>query len=641
MYIRGMAIQILSSEVVDQISAGEVVERPAHLIKELIENSIDAGATELDVEFAQGGRWVRIQDNGSGMSHDDLELCLRRHATSKISKSLDIWDLHTFGFRGEALASISAVCRMTLTTKQADSKWALQMYSEFGKLSEVTEVGGEQGTNILVEELFSNTPARLKFLKSEGAEGTAIKNCLRALAMAHPNVNFRVKQRGKLLFLWPAQEDLKSRVEQVLEKDELYFGEADCEGVKAEVVISSPNDTVKNSRQIWLYVQNRAVQDRSLQTAVSEGYRSLLMHGQFPIAAIWVHCGPEEVDVNIHPTKSQVKFRDASSAFRAVHRAVRGVLERAPWLEKMLGEETLSLGVQDPSGQGQAQPFVVEEVTDSFQAPEFEQVQYSKRVDPLSSDSLMAEIQVASDNYKANDRLIEEKTPEVTLNSAPSEEEKAGGYYGGVDIEPVGDYKIEPESAYWSRLQVLGQANLTYIISQSEKAIIFVDQHAAHERVVFEELMAGWKAGQMEIQSFLLPVTIALEAEYIDSLMEQSDSLASLGLTVEQLGPDSVGVQSAPAIIKDSAIAKTVVRLATEIYEKGGSFALEKCISDLFATMACHSVVRAGQALSIQQMKSLLAQMDRFPLSSFCPHGRPVYVEYPFHKLERDFGRIV
>ncbi|WP_374032627.1 DNA mismatch repair endonuclease MutL [Bdellovibrio bacteriovorus] len=329
-----MSIQILSPEVVDQIAAGEVVERPAHLVKELVENSIDAGATRVHVEFYDGGRIVKVIDNGKGMSPEDLPKSLERFATSKISKTDDLWSLRTFGFRGEALASIASVSKLTLTSRRAGDEQAHQLISEYGKKKDIDKVGGSQGTTILIENLFDNTPARLKFLKSDSAENSAIKTTLKAMALSHFDVEFRIQENGKLVAFWPACKNRKDRVEQILEIKPLFEGEASRENVKAYAVFADPHNVAKTSKNIWLFAQNRWIQDRSLQAAVNEAYRSLLMHGEYPIAAVWVEVDPDCVDVNIHPTKSQVKFQDPSLAFRAVAAALRGTLEQAPWIKR-------------------------------------------------------------------------------------------------------------------------------------------------------------------------------------------------------------------------------------------------------------------------------------------------------------------
>ena len=579
-----MRIQKLSDEVVNQIAAGEVVERPAHMVKELVENSIDAGSTELTIDLNEGGRYVRIADNGKGMPADDLELAVQRHATSKISKTDDIWNVDSFGFRGEALASIAAVSQMKIFSRTEKAEGS-ELNIDFGKIGKTKSAAGEQGTTITVDQLFKNVPARMKFLKSDPAEMTQIKIALRALAMAHPHVSFRIRHKDKLLFFWPGTESLKERVENVLEHEKLHETALELGRFKMRAIISSPNNVVHQARQIWVFVRGRHVQDRNLQHAVLEAYRGLLMHGEYPISAVFVECPPTEVDVNIHPTKSQVKFRDRQNAFRVVHRGIREILEKAPWVESVVGQP-----VQQP-----AMPVYEPPVQQAdFVQPEFQRTQFNTRTfDQPVTENVQAPV-----------------TPTV-------------------------------ENPKWSNLQVLSQANHTYILTQNAGALVLVDQHAAHERVIYESLMRDWKAKKTEVQSLLIPMTLDLTEEAVISLRPFLPEFAEFGLELEEMGPSVLAVRSIPSIIKEDSLVHAIRKMADEIEERGDSFSLEKAVSEVFASMACHSAIRAGQPQSIEQMKSLLQQMDEFPLSSFCPHGRPVFVEMSFDELERRFGRIV
>lgn len=637
-----MSIQILSPEVVDQIAAGEVVERPAHLVKELVENSIDAGATSVHVEYFDGGRTVKVSDNGRGMSPEDLQKSLQRFATSKISKTDDLWALRTFGFRGEALASIASVSRLTLTSRQAGAEQAHQIISEYGKVTFSEKVGGSFGTSILVENLFQNTPARLKFLKSDSAEHTVIKTTLKAMALSHPHVELRIQENGKLISFWPSCDNRKDRVEQVLEIKPLFVGEAEREYVKAYAVFADPHNVAKTSKNIWLFAQNRWIQDRSLQAAVNEAYRSLLMHGEFPIAVVWVEVDPAHVDVNIHPTKSQVKFQEPSLAFRAVAASLRNTLEVAPWLSRDQARLMRPEGGAVPNPFTENYPAAPTEnlaFTDStlgatqFQKKDFYFPSSNVKDNAVTYNALAESKALREDLYSAKSNLNQSYPAQAT---SPQESVES-------DESRTQENVMMPEEprGYWSSLEVLGQANLTYIITQAKDKIVFVDQHAAHERVVYEKLMAAWRGGKMEIQDFLFPLAIDMSPEKVEALVSLADEIARLGVHIEPLGPGTVGVKAAPLMIKESILSSVLDKMAAEIVDQGGSYSLERAVGDICATMACHSVVRAGQALGLEQMRSLLRDMDAFPLSSFCPHGRPVSVEYPFYKLEKDFGRIV
>jgi DNA mismatch repair protein MutL len=623
-------IQLLQSDVVDQIAAGEVVERPAHLVKELVENAIDAGATSVEVEYDQGGRRVRVTDDGKGIHRDDLSMALARHATSKIAKADDLWNLHSFGFRGEALASIAAVSRLSLTSRQP-GELAYVVRSEFGRISNAEAASGNPGTTILVEELFANVPARLKFMKSEVAENSQIKATLKALALSHENVEFRLRSKGKLEAAWPKAKNFLERAQQVLGQDQLYANSFEYEGHRAEVIFASPTDVTGNSRSILSFVENRWVQDRGLQAAVVDAYRGLLMHGEFPIACVRLTVPAGDVDVNIHPTKSQIKFRDSQAAFRAVNRALREGLEKAPWLKR---ESALS-----PTDGVRA-------ATERFSSA------YAASAQNLGGSSGSAKkMSVADLTRKYEPASAIERQDSPSLASAPvhstgrfeAPEFNAVVFRTKSDVVvPAPIAAIPTESVgVWSRLQVIGQADLTYIVAQDTDRLVLVDQHAAHERVAYERLMRAWQSGEMDVQQMLLPISVDLEPDGAEALLGVSGELEKIGVLIDQVGPQAVAIRTKPALISDGALVKALANFAREICEKGGSFVIEKKIGDLCATMACHSVVRAGQSLSIEQMRSLLKQMDEFPLSSFCPHGRPVSVDYPFAKLERDFGRIV
>ncbi len=625
-------IEILDSEVVDQIAAGEVVERPAHLVKELIENSLDAGSTDISIEFSQGGREVIIIDNGHGMSSQDLPKALARHATSKIRQSEDLWKLNTFGFRGEALASIAAVSKLTLSSKPKSADSGTQLLSEFGKVSASEGIGHAQGTRIQISDLFGNVPARLKFLKSPAAEGTQIKAVIKAMALAQPQVSFKVTKERELVHLWPKVESRLARAKQIFEIEELFEGMAERDGVKAFSIFAGPADTVKSSRQIWLFAQNRWIQDRGLQAAVMEAYRNLLMHGEYPIAAAWVELDPAQIDVNIHPTKSQVKFADASLAFRAVQASLRDSLEKAPWLSSAARGAVQS---QNQSSNTNSYSFRTTEVaqplkfSERFSDHEISRVQFKQKSNnsPARTES----------SYLANPIMptiqqLQSLTPMV----APNAESMAA-----TRIMTEASATLTSTGGYWSSLQVLGQADLTYLICQTDKAVIFVDQHAAHERVMFEKLMTAWRGNQIEVQDYLFPLAIDLSLDKIESLLRFGEELKKMGIEIEALGPATIGVRASPVGIKESALVTALEKMAQEILDHGGSYQVEKAIGEICALMACHSAIRAGQSQSFEEMQALLRQMDEFPLSAFCPHGRPVSVEYPFAKLEKDFGRIL
>lgn len=613
-----MSIQVLSSEIINQIAAGEVVERPAHLVKELVENSLDAGSDSITVEISEGGRFIRVQDNGAGILADELDRALQRHATSKITRTDDLWNLHTFGFRGEALASAAAVSKLTLKSVARAQKKPAQIESDFGRISEIKPGSLTEGTEVKIESLFENVPARLKFLKSETSEASQIKSVIKALALAQPQVEFKLINNGDLQLYYPRRADRLERARDVLEKKALFETSGENGSFRCHVVFSSPQEVAKTSRQIWVFAQNRWVQDRALQAAVMDAYRSLLMHGEYPHAVVWLECRPDEIDVNIHPTKSQIKFQDASGAFRTVHHQLRSALEKAPWIPGGVAAASAPQGLTQSAPQAPHQNL---RFTDST----LEQTQFKSKNFDLTN-AVLSSVDTGSSMstpVAARTMMSAMSSPEMVrgneLNESPKSAEATG---------------------YWSSLQVIGQANLTYIVCQKDDRLVFVDQHAAHERVVYESLMHSWRSGKFQIQDYLFPMAIDLSEDKVEALLRQSSEIRKLGFEIEQLGPATVGIKAAPHLIRDSSLPVVFDKMAQELLSNGGSFAVEKKISDLFATMACHSVIRAGQSLSLPEMQQLLQSMDEFALSSFCPHGRPVSVEKTFNELERLFGRI-
>jgi DNA mismatch repair protein MutL len=611
-----MSIQVLAPDVIDKIAAGEVLERPANLVKELIENSLDAGADLLEVEFDGGGRSVSVYDNGGGIAREEMPLALQRHATSKIKAADDIYDLHTFGFRGEALASVAAVSKLTLTSRARGSAEAFRLVSDYGKGGDTLPVSAREGTEVRIEGLFENVPARLRFMKSEAAENGQIKTALKALALGNESVAFRARSRGEMLFHWAGKQSFQDRALQVLQVKELFFGSGELGDMKAEVLVSSPQETMNVNRNMWFFVQGRWVQDRSLSAAVMEAYRNLLMHGEYPSVVVRLTLPPDEVDVNVHPTKAQVKFRDSQNVFRLVCRTIRSVLEKAPWLkvEMPLGTPMAALEGKE------TQIFEADTSSLKFDGAEFERTQYSTKAFPLS------QVREAVEKYSASASGTASASGAVSVRSAAAD----------ADTVAVASHRFR-----WSDLQVIGQLNHTYILAQTSDGFYMVDQHAAHERIVFERLMNSFRSGKIEVQNLLLPMTFDFSAEEVEALHYYRENIERMGLSIERMGPESIAVQAIPSIVKESAVSEALQKLAYEIIDNGDSLAWEKVVGEIFASMACHSVIRAGQSQSFEQMKSLLAQMDEHPLSSFCPHGRPVFVKRTFFDIEREFGRIV
>ena len=610
-------IKTLPEETISQIAAGEVVERPSHLIKELVENALDAGATEIEIDFDQGGRFVKVKDDGSGIAHNEMSLALARHATSKIDQTEDLWKLKTYGFRGEALASIASVSDLTLISGLKGETSTYRLRQAFGKEAVKDQIGGASGTTVIVRSLFENIPARFKFLKSEGAESSAIKNTLKALALSQPNISFRVLQKSRLLFYWPPQKNLFERTGQILATKDLYWTEGEKGAYKMTAVIGAPNNTVKNKRANWFFVCGRWVESRVLHAALMSAYRGLLMHGEYPIAVISLQGPSDEIDVNVHPAKSQIRFKNSSVIFTLVESPIRGLLEQAPWTKKII--QSLKSAKEENL---------------QFNKPHFKKTQFPLKQKEYSKEALstLAWSDTPPKGTLSNDIANDGSLQTQTENLNPME-------YKTNPLKKSPAFYQDQDSS-WSSLQILAQAHLTYIVCQSDRALIFIDQHASHERILYERFFQSWKEGGVEIQSQLVPFPLDLEEGQMEALLGLSEELKKLGVQLEPLGPSSLAVSSSPLILKEKALQEGLLFLAKQRVQTGDHFAFERVVSDLCATLACHSAIRAGKSMNLEQMKELLSQMDEFPLSSFCPHGRPVFVEYPLSRLERDFGRI-
>lgn len=609
------SIRLLSREVIDQIAAGEVVEKPSHLVKELLENAMDAGATEITLDVFDSCTSFRVVDNGSGIAKSDLAIALDRHTTSKIIQSEDLWNLHSYGFRGEALSSIAAVSELTLSSRTKKAESGARLVCKYGAKEAAVDVGHPFGTSIQIEKLFENLPARKKFMKSASAETSAVRQVIKAMSLAHPEISFKLTVEGKLDLFYPKSQNLLERGRAVLNMKDLFFYEKDSgKSFKAALIFGNPREAQKSSRNLWFLCQGRWIQDKTLIAATLEAFRGQLMHGEYPNLVLSLELNPEEVDVNIHPTKSQVKFLDSGGIFRQVVHAIREALDQAPWNSLNPVQSAVErYSEASEAARATAAPLQSFLTGDRSQedSTDWNQVSFRKK-DNLSLLSV-----------------------ESSSSSSPSPEESEIEIQKGVSSNSASSIGI------WSRYEVIGQAHLTYLVCQSAQGVVLIDQHAAHERILFERLMQQWKFGGKEIQNFLIPLAIDLPPEKVEALQRAESQLSKMGVQVERLGPASLGVTSAPAFLKDGSIPGALESLANQILDYGEGFAFDQILSDFCARLACHSAVRAGQALSREEMTALLKSMDEAPRSSFCPHGRPVSIDYQLNEIERDFGRTV
>lgn len=607
-----MRIRHLPDHLVNQIAAGEVVERPAAAVKELVENAIDAGATQIDIDIRNGGKsLIQIRDNGFGMNAAELEAAIQRHATSKLPDD-DLVNITHLGFRGEALPSIGSVSRLNIKSKTANDDEAWEISVEGGKNQKISPSAHALGTTIEVRDLFYATPARLKFLKTDRAEYAAIKDTVSRIAMAFPSTGFKLSHNGDTKLNLPPEQgnfldQRRERLSAILGRE---FGEnclpveAERETIKISGYTSLPTLNRATNQYQFLFINGRPVKDRMLLGCVRAAYMDVLHHGRHPLVVLFIDLPPEMVDVNVHPAKSEVRFREAGH--------VRGLIITALKHALLNGGQTTSS-------------------TLSAQTLERIQPQSSYNALPLSRGSRPA----------VPRQYIQNSAPNRNLGERPQESFSNQNFES---FQPSARHEIPADEALQTQNYPLGAARAqiheNYIIAQSEEGLVIVDQHAAHERLVYEKLKTQMENSKVESQGLLVPEIIDLEETKIDLLNEHQEMLNSFGLQIEAFGSDSIAVQAIPAIMGHKTdIKKLVLDIVDEISEHETAEKLQKSLYEALSTAACHGSVRSGRRMNTEEMNALLRQMEETENSGHCNHGRPTYIKLELKDIEKLFGR--
>ena len=598
-----MAIRQLAPETVNRIAAGEVIERPASVVKELVENAIDAGAREIEVVTAGGGlSLIRVTDDGCGMPPEDLLLAVERHATSKLDES-DLFDIRTLGFRGEALPSIGSVAVLYVASRAAGRSDGFEIVVERGSKSGLKPAAINSGTRVDVRELFSATPARLKFLKSERAENMAVSETVKRLAMAHPDIGFSLttgERTGlRLPRCGPSSEGLLHRLGRIMGREFMadalaIAGERD--GIAIMGFAGLPTLHRPDASQQFLFVNGRPVRDKVLVGAVRAAYGDLVPKGRNPLLALFVTLDPGDVDVNVHPTKAEVRFRDGGRVralmIGAIQHALEGAGHRASARGGGLTLDTLVRSAGSPG------PSNSRDTWTSGSGPSF--------VPPGLAEAMQAPFDAFSQ---------------------PSADTRA-------HLAPVApDLLDRPLGA------ARAQLHETYIVAQTRTSVVIVDQHAAHERLVYERMKAMLAGGGVQRQCLLIPAIVDVSDVEADALTEREGELAELGLVLEPFGTGAVAVREVPALLGDADVKGLVKDIAAEIVSDGQGFSLRDRLEAICSRMACHGSVRAGRRLAPEEMNALLREMEATPYTGQCNHGRPTYVELKLADIERLFGR--
>jgi len=588
------SIQLLPDLLINQIAAGEVIERPASALKELLENSLDAGASEIAVQLEGGGiKRLLVRDNGCGIAKEQLPLALMRHATSKIASLDDLQRVASMGFRGEALASMAAVAQVTLTSRPADAAHAWQIGAIDGALSDAAPSSHAPGTSFEMRELYFNTPARRKFLKSENTEFAWCEETFKRIALSRPDVAFSLHNNGKLKWQL-AGHDLPQRIKAILGSE---FGQYAVK-VEREIgplhlygIAALPAYSRSTRDEQYFFVNGRFVRDKVLMHAVRQAYQDILHHQRHPAFVLFLDMPPEQVDVNVHPAKSEVRFRESQGIHQFVFHGLQDALSA-----------TMSGKAETPAA------------TPREEAAMFAPIQ-QQRI-PFGAAEKQATYRVWESQSQALGPVVENRASDShePLSAAQSSIEHPLGY-------------------------ALGQLSGIYILAQNQQGLIVVDMHAAHERIVYERLKTAFDAQQMPTQPLLIPVTFAAEALDVATAEEEQEALQKLGFDITPISTSTLAVRAMPAMLKQSHAETAAREVLHELRDFGASRALTERRNELLATLACHSAVRANQQLSLPEMNAILREMEQTERADQCNHGRPTWFQITLAELDAMFMR--
>ncbi len=616
-----MSIRVLPSNLVNQIAAGEVIERPASVVKELVENAIDAGADSIDISLVGGGKnLIVVTDNGKGIDKDELPVAVERHATSKLPDD-DLFNINFLGFRGEALPSISSVSKLMIETKQqgADSGWKISVNG--GNKSDIRPVAMPQGTRIEVRDLFYTTPARLKFMKSDSSESAQCVDMIERIALANPHISFYLDAEGKKkVALNACHGDLfDARHQRVCDVLGREFAEnsvtitAENEFCKISGFVSVPTYNKANSLSEFLFVNNRPVRDKLILGAIKGAYQDMIVSGRYPACAVFIEVNPMYVDVNVHPTKAEVRFYDNGAIRGLLVGAIRSALLEGGKISAHTG------GLEHLLEQSIEHSVNIDNIPETPTYMLRENSAVFGRAPARNSNHLFS---LSRQSYKGR------STPELqsvdSIYSIRTPEEPTAQ-----TIENIGELGLAK-----------AQFHNTYIISQTEDSIVIIDQHAAHERITMEKMKQSMaQKEKLPSQMLLIPEVVDLSQSEKVNILEYQEQLSNMGLVIEEFGITAVLVREIPALLNGADIKKMVKDVAGEISEWGSEYSLTDKIHHICATIACHGSVRAGRALNIEEMNRLLRDMEHTEHSGQCNHGRPTYVKIKLADIEKLFER--
>lgn len=594
-------IRVLNDHVANQIAAGEVVERPASVVKELVENAIDAGATRIRVELEEGGKSrIRVIDNGSGMSSEDALLALMRHATSKVLSADDLKQIGTLGFRGEALPSIRSVARLRLRTRLHDAVEGVQVLAEGDQPPQSSPSGGPPGTDIQVDDLFFNTPARRKFLRRAATEMSRITEVMNRFALGWPMIHFTVVHNGRKRGDYPAETALMGRIVGVLGREvcqRLFPVRLELGYWLVEGLVGEPSLTQSNARSLYCYVNQRFVRDRVLNHAISQAYAHVLERGRHPVGVLYLSIPADEVDVNVHPSKAEVRFSESGAVHSFISRAIKLTLTEEPWAD----------GSTIQSGSSPPPP---------------ESTGYA-----LGLTGAPGQVPVSSAEVSPGPHILPMGAEMGTLLDS-----SASSSLDGVPDAPA-------FAGFFQHVRVVGQAHHQYLICESPNALHFVDYHGAQQRVLYESLRAALASGTLPVQRLLFPAQLTLEPSMVVAAQTHSETLVRLGFRLEPFGGHEWVVSEVPHVLGEKNALETLVEVLSDLSRVSDEQPAADRIDSLIAMLACHAADILPEEYNEPVIRDVLGQLDGLPLCATCIHGRPIVVSYPFSQVARWFQR--
>lgn len=632
-------INVLDKHIAQLIAAGEVVERPASALKELIENSIDAGATRIIVEIRNGGvKLIKVSDNGSGIYRDDVKNAFLRHATSKLNKAEDLNNISSLGFRGEALASICAVSRTEVITKSKEELSGTQFFIDAGTPGNISDIGCSDGTTIIIKDLFYNTPARMKFLKKDVAEANACAGVIDKLALSHPEISFKFIREGKEALFTPGDGKISSAIYSVYGKD-FFEGmtsvEYELSGIKVSGFVSKPS-AAKSSRSMQnFFINGRYIKSQVGSSALEEAFKNSIMVGKFPYCVLYVDISPDFVDVNVHPSKTEVKFINEKTIFEAIYYGVKSALMNSN-----------SRGIALNTGSESLLPDA--QLRDSADFSRNVQKKVSVSTSNLHSDLFTKENSVNSDflnsffdRVKEKNIVIEnyntsQSTENINADSLLRNSESKNSPIS-CDREPNIQIGSLFNSSEEKNVKIIGEAFNCYILMECESELVLVDKHAAHERIIFEKLKET--EGNGESQSLLEPIIVTMNKEEYSAILENLELIARAGYFVENFGSGTIIVRSIPMHILIEDVPNSLVEIANYIINNKKSIDTQK-LDWLYHNIACRSAIKGGKSSTEKEISALIKKLIENPNIQHCPHGRPIYVTLTQRFIEKQFGRV-